>query len=406
MAGTSRKKSPRIEVEVFPAGIGDSILARCISDSGTVNILVDGGVKRTYEDHLATRLKELANAGERLDLLIVTHIDTDHIGGALELLKANGDAAAPQLIPIDDIWHNGYRHLGLKGREPTDKEKQSVLSQVSGVMDEDSEEHDISFREADSLAELIVNGGYKWNHAFGGGAVLAGAAYSKGSDLNLKVLSPTLSQLDRLAYAWKRELLKMGVAFEAVNAPEFAKAFELAMQAEDDLSAVEENISSSLPEVPPDPSTFVEDQSDTNASSIAFLLTFRGLRILMLADAWPSVVCQEAQRLFGPSFKEHVNLLKVSHHSSKNNSSPELLSLFSSDLYVVSTNGAKHRHPHSEAILWAITSGQHQKKLIFNYPSATSTHIASDKLTSMYGHEVQVGNGKSSILIEIAEGDS
>jgi Metallo-beta-lactamase superfamily len=406
VAGTSRKQSPRIEVEVFPAGIGDSILVRCISDSGTENILVDGGVKRTYEDHLATRLKELANAGERLDLLIVTHIDTDHIGGALELLKANGDAAAPQLIPIDDIWHNGYRHLGLKGREPTDKEKQSVLSQVSGVMDEKSEEHDISFREADSLAELIVNGGYKWNHAFGGGAILAGATYSNGSDLNLTVLSPTQSQLDRLAYAWKRELLKMGVAFEAVNAPEFAKAFELAMQAEDDLSAVEENISSSLPEVPPDPSTFVEDQSDTNASSIAFLLAFRGLRILMLADAWPSVICQEAHRLFGPSFKEHVNMLKVSHHSSKNNSSPELLSSFSSDLYVVSTNGAKHRHPHSEAILWAITSGQHQKKLIFNYPSATSAHIASDKLTSMYGHEVQVGNGKSSILIEIAEGDS
>ncbi len=406
MAGTSHKQSPRIEVEVFPTGIGDSILVRCISDSGTVNILVDGGVKRTYEDHLAARFKELANAGERLDLLIVTHIDTDHIGGALELLKANGDATAPQLIPIEDIWHNGYRHLGLKGREPTAKEKQSVLSQVSGLMDEESEEHDISFREADSLAELIVNGGYKWNHAFGGGAILAGATYSNGSDLNLMVLSPTQSQLDQLAYAWKRELLKMGVAFEAVNAPEFAKAFELAMQAEADLSAVEENISSSLPEVPPDPSTFVEDHSDTNASSIAFLLTFRGLRILMLADAWPSVICQEAYRLFGPSLKEHVNLLKVSHHGSKNNSSPELLSLFSSDLYVVSTSGAKHRHPHSEAILWAITSGEHRKKLIFNYPSATSAHIASDKLISMYGHEVQVGNGKSSILIEIAEGES
>ena len=60
----------QLDVEIFPAGVGDALLLRCVSGrERPVNILIDGGVRATYERHLAKRLQELRAQGERLDLV-------------------------------------------------------------------------------------------------------------------------------------------------------------------------------------------------------------------------------------------------------------------------------------------------------------------------------------------------
>jgi hypothetical protein len=61
----------RLTVEVFPAGVGDAILLRCVSGDRPINILVDGGNRPTYENYLAGRLRELRSRGERPDLVVV-----------------------------------------------------------------------------------------------------------------------------------------------------------------------------------------------------------------------------------------------------------------------------------------------------------------------------------------------
>src|SRR4051812_42909321 len=173
-------------VEIFPAGVGDALLLRCVSGKERpVNILVDGGVRATYERHLAKRLQELGAQGERLDLVVVTHIDTDHIGGILKLLRANGSAASPAVIEICDIWHNGYRHLRLQGREPTEPEKRKVLSQVSDAEVTGGLPGDISVREGDTLARLISEGGYPWNKGLGGNVAVAGKSAVIGAGVEL-----------------------------------------------------------------------------------------------------------------------------------------------------------------------------------------------------------------------------
>lgn len=66
---------------------------------------------------MKNRLIQLKNEGGAIDLLIVTHIDNDHIGGVIELLKENGSNKDSKIIEIKNIWHNSYRHLQFEKKE-------------------------------------------------------------------------------------------------------------------------------------------------------------------------------------------------------------------------------------------------------------------------------------------------
>ena len=402
MATNSRS----IEVEIFPAAFGDAILVRCVSGLESVNILIDGGVRSTYEHYIEKRLRELGSQGHRLNLLVVTHFDTDHIGGVLELLKDNGPAATPDVIEISDIWHNGYRHLEMKGRPPTTQEKQAVLSQISSCGGPIKRESDISVREADTVAALISRHGYAWNQAFSGEAALAGKKVSIAQSVDLTLLSPTRRELDGLAYLWRRELLTMGVSHEAVVCPEFEAAFEAEMpQADQESPAVEDQISVSTSDEIPDPATFVEDTSVTNGSSIAFLLGFHGKRLMFLGDSWPTVISEQWDRISEGGDPDCLDLIKVSHHGSRQNTSPKLLERLKARYHVVSTDGSKHSHPHAEALLRIVGSNQSGTILTFNYPSATAASMNREALRNRYGHKVSIGSGLESVRIVLTTED-
>jgi len=51
-----------------------------------VNVLVDDGPYQTFENHLKPALQKLLLNG-KLDLMIFSHIDIDHIIGLLDLLE-------------------------------------------------------------------------------------------------------------------------------------------------------------------------------------------------------------------------------------------------------------------------------------------------------------------------------
>ena len=80
----------------------------------------------------------------RFELLIVTHIDGDHIEGALGLLDAEELG-----VTFDDVWFNGFRHL-----------PDSPLESLGPV-------------EGELLTDVIVRRNLPWNAAFDGGPVVA-----------------------------------------------------------------------------------------------------------------------------------------------------------------------------------------------------------------------------------------
>lgn len=78
---------PKLEVRVFQAGKADAILFRTANGA----VLLDTGA-RGFGDELVPYLK--AAGVERLDCLILSHFDKDHIGGAAKVLKN---------VPVDRV---------------------------------------------------------------------------------------------------------------------------------------------------------------------------------------------------------------------------------------------------------------------------------------------------------------
>ena len=101
-----------IRVRVLQANHGDCILVTHEGSDGTFNLLIDGGNPGTFKygpqdrikGELCILLDELKAQGQHLDLVILTHIDDDHIGGLLKALKT---PSYGQLVK--SVWFNSSR---------------------------------------------------------------------------------------------------------------------------------------------------------------------------------------------------------------------------------------------------------------------------------------------------------
>ena len=91
-------------IHFLPAKAGDCFL---LENERKACILIDCGYRSTYQNELKPLLERLAKDGCRISLMIITHIDEDHLEGAIALLEDNRYSDNPQIIPIDNIWFNG-----------------------------------------------------------------------------------------------------------------------------------------------------------------------------------------------------------------------------------------------------------------------------------------------------------
>lgn len=321
-------------IEMLPAGHGDAIWIEYGSRKSPSRVLIDGGLSATYE---AVK----ARAGKKclLELMCVTHIDQDHIEGAVKLL-----ANLPTGMTLDEVWHNGYQHLG--------------------------EEKRLGAAQAEKLQAAIVNHAQApWNAAFDGGAVVVpgkGELPEKTlpGGLTLTILSPGKAQLTRLRPVWEKECAKAGIL------PGVTESGEAALQADkrlrprrlgakldvDDLAAVD----------------FKSDTAKANGASIAFLAEFDRKAVLFAADAHSPVVEAGVKRLLKERGQDKLKLdaFKMSHHGSQFNNSHSLIELLDCPSYFVSTNGEKFNHPDAETIARILKArAKAGTALWFNYRS-------------------------------------
>lgn len=73
-----------MNIYMFPALNGDCILVEYVASR---YILIDGGYVDTYKTFLLPKLVEIADNGSVIDVLVVTHIDSDHISGIIRMLE-------------------------------------------------------------------------------------------------------------------------------------------------------------------------------------------------------------------------------------------------------------------------------------------------------------------------------
>ncbi len=98
-------------LEILPASYGDCIFLSIKRDDKEYNILIDGGLASTYynvkdkrkpKGPLKLLLDGLQAEGRCIDLLVVTHIDDDHIGGICKWFEM----AFPDNKLVKQVWLN------------------------------------------------------------------------------------------------------------------------------------------------------------------------------------------------------------------------------------------------------------------------------------------------------------
>ena len=113
-------------LEVRRARKGDCLLLHFGPSDDPGLIMIDGGPKMVYKPHLKPRLEEIKTArglsdedSLPVDLLMVSHVDDDHIQGILDLTKELLEAKRerrPQLVQVLSFWHNSFDDI--IGRSP------------------------------------------------------------------------------------------------------------------------------------------------------------------------------------------------------------------------------------------------------------------------------------------------
>lgn len=383
-----------ITIKSYPAKNGDCFLISFgETEEGKKHLLIDCGYFDTYQNYLKNDLLQIGESGATLEKLILTHIDADHIQGAIKLLKENN---SEKFITIKEVWHNSYRHLCKQKEGEIGVRQERILQQIirRGYPQNESKqgEQGISAEQGTTVGALLLQGNYPWNGDFNNQVVCIEqkSAVKLNPDTNIYLLSPDKQKLDTLKNLWSEELKKYGVNFNLGSSQLYDDAFEMLMAWEKEkvkvapkqISATAETLEELLG-IP-----FDEDDTTTNGSSIAFILQVQDKRLLFLADAHPALIVQ--------SLKTYQNegtiifdLIKVPHHGSFGNISRELLNRIDSERYLVSTNGQRNNHPDKETIAHIITRKvDFHRKLYFNYITANSKYFDRKDWMEEYNYSI------------------
>lgn len=323
----------RFDIHMFPASEGDCFWIRYGNDGDLHNILIDGG-RRSTAGLIKKFIKQLPTAERRLELLVVSHVDRDHIDGILKLTE---DEHLD--LSVEDIWFNAYQHL-----------QDEMLGAVMG----------------EKLSENIVKRQWPWNKAFSGGAVRLAddkttPIRTLAGGMQVRLLSPDAEKLRNLVPRWERECQEAGImkGHDAVpSAPVPADLEEMGAIDIDELAD----------------SPFTEDDSEPNGSSIAFTLEYGGRRALFAADAHPDLLLRGIEAMSAENGgRVPLDVFKIPHHGSKNNLSKQMLELIDCQTYLLSTSGSQYHHPDQAAVARILKYGGSEKVLVFNYRSDENT---------------------------------
>lgn len=357
-----------LTIEMLPAAQGDCLWIEYGAKDDVRRVLIDGGTKGTYKAALRDRVAALPEAQRRFELLVVTHVDSDHIGGALELVRDTKLG-----VKYGDIWFNGFKHLT----------KPDELGPAQG----------------DLLTDAIEKQKLTWNAAFGGKAVVVPdegdlPSFELAGGLKLTLLSPTRTQLAKLRPVWEKVTKRAGMV-EGVEAEPDQE--ELAAQGPSDVLGDDINVPALAD------TKFKPDGAEANGSSIALLLELDKKKLVLGADAHAPVLIASIQRLLGgKKGKLRVDAVKLPHHGSRNNVSTDLIGLLDSGRYLFSTNGSIYKHPDREAVARVIQYGGERPSLFFNFRSTLNEVWDDAGLKKKYRYDAEYPpKGEAGIQIDV-----
>lgn len=334
------QKDVVFSIELLPAKQGDAIWIEYGSPDNLRRILIDAGPIDAFPE-VEAKLKTLEEGEKRVELVVLTHVDNDHIEGMVRLFA---EKRQRWLIAPEDIWFNGYRHMDA--------------SRVLGG------------REGDFLSALLHHRSFdRWNRHFRNKPVMVVPnkplpIIELEDGMTLTLLSPDPNKLKRMANKWGNDVAGHGLRPGDLEAAWEQLLNHTRLHPVDGILGGPDELDESLRR------QLKIDQSPANGSCIAFLAEYHGKSCLFLGDAHASLIVSSLRKLIPEGRKRlKVDVVKVSHHGSRNNISQDLLNLIDAKHYLVSTNGAKYRHPDAAAMAAIIQGSVRIPVLWFNYKS-------------------------------------
>jgi hypothetical protein len=342
-------------LDVRRARKGDCLIIHYGSKDDPGLALIDGGPAQVYEPQLKPRLRQIRKArglgndeSLAIDLLMVSHIDDDHIKGILELtneLVIATDSRQPLPLKVRSFWHNTF--------------------------------DDIIRNKPDELLAAV-------NASFGA-AALSGEPDTEGLEPAAAMVLASVEQGFRLRADATKLKLRINPEFEGklVMATDDGKSIDMGkglkltvagpMKAE--LLALQQEYDAWLKKHKDEKKTKAAlasftDTSVPNLSSLVLLAEVGKKRMLFTGDARGDKILQglELVGLLKPGAKMQVDILKMPHHGSDRNLDPIFFQRISADHYVFSGNG-ENGNPERETLQMLLDeSGGEEFTIHLTYP--------------------------------------
>lgn len=326
-----------LKLRIVQAEFGDCLILEYGTDAAPNYMLIDGGPNHIYGQHLKSELEAITATGGVLDLVVLSHVDQDHIVGLLDFFaelreqRANNEN---ETIAVDQIWFNQFS----QSIDPGNLISPRFQALVAGIQG-----HGIMMEHAGMSLDSIGQGhqlhlvsqllGLSVNQQFTDNKVKVDNAPGpiQFGNLTLTVVGPTEANLEKLGDEWS-----------------------------DWLDENEQIVGTDDPFV-----AAMIDRSIPNLSSIMLLAEAHGKTMLLTGDGRGDHLLSglDDLGLLDANGSIHVDLLKLPHHGSDRNVTKEFFRKVTADTYVVSANG-KHGNPDLATLIWIVETASEQNRNI------------------------------------------
>ena len=363
-----------MKIRVFQSDKGDCLLLT--SNSGKHRILVDGGMSTSYKEHVAPNLAKTNGAAkpQKLDLVYVSHIDDDHIAGVLQLMndlldwrvfdfqqkkKKPGEKPPkkprnPRPPEVAKIWHNAFHEL-LKDNKGEISDMLAASTAILAASPRPAArrifaEHDdlaLSKKQALQLArragpdQLAIPVNPEFEHKLM--LIKDDGPKLKVGPINFTLIGPFEADLEKLRDEWN-DWLKDNKDMLA----------EIRAKAKADQDRLKSDVDRLLAPLTMQANEFVDFQlalaekfgdrgevTTPNLASLMLLASEGKHTVLLTGDghATDAIKGLKERGLLDANGKLHVSVMKVPHHGSTHNITPEFARDITADDYIFCGNG-------------------------------------------------------------------
>ena len=352
----------RFSLDVIRARKGDCLMLHYGTPAAPRLRLIDGGPSGVYGPHLRPRIERIRRARRLddtaplpVDVLMVSHVDDDHIQGILELkseLLEQRTNREPLLVRVQSLWHNSFDDLLDTTPAELDHAAGFGAAALSGAIDVE----DADARDAAGVLASIPQGRTLRDDA----AVLAQGTRTWKVNDRFGGLIVARKGPRRLTLARGVALVVVGPMQPELTALQKAHDAWLRAQRKRKTKGGESSLAAFL------------DRSIPNLSSLVMVVQAGRRRILLTGDARGDKIIEGLQLTgllgAGTASTMHVDVMKVPHHGSANNVDESFFTRITADHYVLSGNG-EHGNPERETLEMLVAArGDEPFVLHFTYP--------------------------------------